>query len=94
MGITLGVGDRSKPRGYEESGMVLSGLSFGVTLIINLEGSWPGEVYTLDNSEGTKVGNKLGISNGEVMGITLVVVERSKLGGDESSGQVLSGGKV
>ena len=43
-------------------------------------------------SEGTRVRNKLGISNGEVPGITLIVAERSKLGGGEGSGIVLSSG--
>ena len=44
------------------------------------------------NLVGTRVGYKLGISDGEVPGITLGVVDRSKLGGDEVSGKVLSGG--
>ena len=35
-------------------------------------------------------GNKLGISDGEVLGITLGVIYRSELGGDEVSGQFLS----
>ena len=39
------------------------------------------------------VGNKLGIYDGEVLGITLVVLDISKLRWDELSGQVLSGGK-
>ena len=46
----------------------------------------------MGNSEGTRVGNKLGIYDGEVPGITLGVVYRSKLGVDERSDQVLSYG--
>ena len=38
------------------------------------------------------VENKLGIFDGEVLGITVGVSERCELGGDEGSGQVLSGG--
>ena len=40
------------------------------------------------------VGNKLVIPDGEVTGITIGVVYRSKIGYDELSGQFLSGGKV
>ena len=46
----------------------------------------------MGNSEVTRVGNKLGISDGEVMGIKLGIPEILKFGGDEGSGQVLSGG--
>ena len=38
------------------------------------------------------VGNKLGISYGEFPETTLVVIDRRKIGGDEGSGPVLSGG--
>ena len=62
------------------------------TWVDNLEGAGQGEFYTLDNSEGTRVGNKLDIYDGEVPGITLGFLYRKKLGGDEGSGQVLSGG--
>ena len=43
----------------------------------------------MGNSEVTLVCNKIGISYGEVLGITLGVAEKIKLGGDEGSGQVL-----
>ena len=62
------------------------------TWVDNLEGAGQGEFYTLDNSEGTRVGNKLDIYDGEVTGTTLGFLDRKKLGGDEGSGQVLSGG--
>ena len=45
----------------------------------------------LVNSEGTSVDNKVGISDGEFLGITLGVLDRNKLGVDEGSGKVLSG---
>ena len=46
----------------------------------------------MGNLEGTRVGNKLGIFDGEVTGITLGVSYRSKFGDDKGSGPVLSGG--
>ena len=46
------------------------------------------------NSEVTKVVNKLDISDGSGLGVALGFVERIKLGGDERSGQVLSGGNI
>ena len=94
LGITLGVSDRSKPGVDKVSGLVLSGGYYGVTWVGNLESAGPGEGEPLNNPEGTRVGNKLGISDGEVLGIILGVASRSKLGGDKLSGQILSGGKV
>ena len=92
--ITLVVVDRSKPGVDKLSGLFLSGGSFGINWFGNLESAEPGEGDTMGKSEGIIVGNKLGIYYGEVLGITLGVVDRRKLGGDECSGQVLSGGKV
>ena len=46
----------------------------------------------MGNSEGTRVRNKLIISNDEVLGTTLGVADRSKLGDYEVSGKLLSGG--
>ena len=44
----------------------------------------------MDNSERTRVGNNLGISNGEVPGITLGAARKIKFGADERSGPCLS----
>ena len=63
--------------------MVLSGGPFGVNCFGKLEHAGPREGDPLINSEGTRAGNKLGISDGEVLGITLKVADRSKLGGDK-----------
>ena len=52
------------------------------------------QLTRLGNSEGTRVVNKLGISDGEVLGITLRGADRKKLGVKEKSGLVLSVGKV
>ena len=83
MAINLESLDRSKPGVDEGSQLVLSGSSFEVTQVGNLEGEGPGEGHPLDNSEGTRIGNKLGISDGEVPGITLRFSERSKVWGDK-----------
>ena len=61
----------------------LSGGSFYYDCYGKLESAGTGEGDPLVNSEGTRVGNKLGIYYGEVLGITLRGAERSKLGGDE-----------
>ena len=92
LGILLGSAKRIKPGVDEGSGMILSGGSFGVNWVGNLESAGPREVDTLGNSEGTRVGNKLGISDGEVLGIKLGVADRRKLGGEKGSGKVLPGG--
>ena len=92
MGIKFGDKHRSKPAVDKISGLVLSSGSFDVTWIGKIEGAGAGQGDTMGNLEGTRVENKLGISVGEVMSITLRVVDRRKLGGDEGSGQVLSGG--
>ena len=60
----------------------------------NLKISGSGEGDTLGNLEGTGVDNKLGIYDGEVLGITLRVAYRNKIGKKKLSEQVLSGGKV
>ena len=83
LGITLGAADIIKHCVDEGSGLVLSGGSFDVTCVGNLEGEGTGEGDPMGNSEGTRAGNKLGIYYGELKGITLRVVDRSKLGGDE-----------
>ena len=83
MGITLGVAEKNNPGVEEGSGMILSGWSFGDTWIGSLQSSGPGEGDTLGNSEGIRFGSKLGISDGELMCITLGVVDRRKLGGDK-----------
>ena len=72
--------------------MVLFGGSFQGTWVGNIDGAGPGGGGPLVDSEGTRVENKLGISDGEVPGITLVVADRIKLGCDEGSWWVLSGG--
>ena len=46
----------------------------------NLKISGSGEGDTLGNLEGTGVDNKLGIYDGEVLGITLRVAYRNKIG--------------
>ena len=46
----------------------------------------------MGNSEGNRISNKLGISDGEVPVIKLRVVEKIKLGGDEVARKFLSGG--
>ena len=74
--------------------MVFSGYSIGVTLAGNIQISGPGEGFSLINSEGTGVGNKLGIYAGKLLGITLVVADRIKLGCEKLSKQFLSGGKA
>ena len=94
MSITLGAEERRKTDVDELSGLVLSGVSFGVIWVGNLESVGPGECDPLGNSEGNEVGNKIGIYNVEIMGSTPVVADRSKLGCDEGSGQLLYGGKV
>ena len=63
--------------------MTLSGFSFGVTWVSNLEISGLIEGDLLYNSEGNRVGNKLGISDVEVLGITLGFVDRRKIGSVE-----------
>ena len=72
--------------------MFLSGVSFEFTWLCNLEGAGPGEVNYLGYSEGTRSGHQIGISYGEVPGITLRVAYRRKLVGDKGSRKVLSGG--
>ena len=49
LGITLVASDRSKPGVDEGSWMVLSGGSFEITWIINLEDEGTGEGDTMDN---------------------------------------------
>ena len=93
MDITLGVADRSKPGVDEGSRLVLSGGSFGVTWVVILESAGTGDSDPLGSSKGIRVGNKVGISVGEVMVITLGVADRSKLGCEKLSGQVLLGRK-
>ena len=68
LGITLVATEISKLGADEGSGLVLSGVSVEVTWVDNLEGSGHIEGETLVSLEGTRVGNKLGISDGEVMG--------------------------
>ena len=80
MSITLGAADRRKPGVDEGSGMVLSGGSFEVNLVGNIDFVGPGEGYPIRNSEVILFGSKLGIYGGEVMGITFGVADRSKLG--------------
>ena len=60
----------------------LSGGSFDYACYGKLEIAGTGEGDPLVNSEGNRVGNKLGIYYGEGLGITLIVSDRSKLGGD------------
>ena len=81
LGITSGVKDRRKPGGDKVSGMVLSGGSVQVTWVGNIEGEGTREVETIGSIEG-KVGNKLVISDGEEPGTTIIVSDRSKVGGD------------
>ena len=45
----------------------------------------------MSNSEETRVGYKLGITDGEVTGIKLKFADIIKIGGDEGSGLVLPG---
>ena len=92
LGITLGAADRSKPGVDEVSGLVLADGSGEVTWVGNLEVAGLVEGGPLGNLGGTRVGDKLGIYGGEVPGITLVVADRRKLGGDEVSGQLSTGG--
>ena len=70
--------DIIKPDVDKGSGIVLSGGSFGVTWVGNLESAGPGEGDPLVSSEVNRVGNKLGISDGEGLGIKLEVAGRSK----------------
>ena len=67
----MGATYRIKPGVDEILGLVLSGRSVEVTWVGNLEGSWYGDSEPLSNSKGTRVGNKLGISYGEVPGRSL-----------------------
>ena len=83
LGITLIDAYRSKPDDDEGSGIVLSGGSVEVNWVGNLEELGPVYGEPLGNLEVNIVGNKLGIYGGEVLSITLGVVDRSKLGGDE-----------
>ena len=69
--------------------LVLSGGSFEVTWVGNLEVAGPVEDDPMGNSEGTRVGNKRGISYGGIPDITLGVADRSKLWGDEVPGKLL-----
>ena len=78
--------------GDEGSGPDLSCGTFEGDIDANLEGVGPGDIYLLGNLQGTRVDNKIGISNGEVPGITLGVAGRRKLWDDRVSGSVLSGG--
>ena len=82
IGIAI-VAVRSEPGVDEGSGMVFPGGFFGVTWYGNLDSAGPGEGGTMCGSEGTRVGNKLVIFDSEVLGITLIGVDRSKLGGDK-----------
>ena len=50
LSITLGASDRRNPDVDDGSGMDLSGGSFGITWVGNLEISDPGEGDTLGNS--------------------------------------------
>ena len=50
LGITLGIADRSKPGVDDGLGMVLSGVSFGVTWVDNLESAGSGDVDPLGHS--------------------------------------------
>ena len=93
LGITLGFSDRSKPGVDEGSGLVLLCVSFGITWVRKLESSGPAEGDPMSNQEGTRVGNKIGLSHGKVLGTKLGVADRRKLGVGRLSGQVLSGGK-
>ena len=83
MVITLLVADRIKPVFDEGSWMVLTGGSFEVTCVGNIESAGPGEVDPLGNSEGTMVYNKIGIYYGEVLGIALVLADRINIGDDD-----------
>ena len=94
MGIKFGDEHRSKPAVDKIPGLVLSSGSFDVTWIGKLEGAGPEKGDTMGNSEGTRVENKRGISDGEVMSITLRVVDRRKLGGDKELGPLLSDSTV
>ena len=47
------------------------------------ERAGPREGEPIGNSEGNRVGNKLGIYVDEVLGIPIIVADRSKIGGDE-----------
>ena len=78
----MGVADRIKPGVDEGSGIVLSGGSFWFTWVGNLDISVPIEGDPHGNSEGTRVGNKLVISYGEVLGIMLRVLDIIKIGCD------------
>ena len=69
--------------------MILSGGSVDFNSVGQLEGAETGEGEPQGNLEVTRVGNKLGISDGEVTGYTIRVSDRSKLGGYEGSGNVL-----
>ena len=59
LGITLGSASRRKTVVDEGSGLVLSGGSFEVTWVGNLEGVGLGEGDPMGDSEGNRVGNKL-----------------------------------
>ena len=56
------------------------------------ERAGPREGEPIGNSEGNRVGNKLGIYVDEVLGIPIIVADRSKIGGDEVSRKILSSG--
>ena len=88
MDIICRAADRRKPRVDEVSGMVLSGGSFEGTWDYNLESAGNIEGDPIVNSEVTGVGNKLGISDSKVPGITIRAIDISKLGGNEGSGTV------
>ena len=62
--------------------MVLTGVSFEVTCVGNIESAGTGEDDTLGDSKGTMFDNKLCISYGKVLGITLVLADRTKIGDD------------
>ena len=83
LGITQGAAERIKPGVDEGSGLVVSGGSFEGTFFSYLEGSGLLEGDPVGNLEVTRVGNKVIIFYVEVLGITLRVAERSKLGGRE-----------
>ena len=83
LGITLVVADISKPGVDEGSGLFLLGGYFEDAFDGSLDSAGPGEGDPLGNSEVTMAGNKLCISDGEGLGITLGVADRSNLGGDE-----------
>ena len=73
LGITLRSAEINKLGVDEGSGMILSDVSIEVTWVGNIEGAGPGEGEPWVNSVVNRVGNKLGVSDGEVTGIKIRV---------------------